>query len=68
MHATLGFPTPKLHVFVRVPGRSIVDGVWVVLLVGSGRDLWNREDPGGVHLSAHDPGNIAIEFYVAPGG
>jgi hypothetical protein len=55
-------------VFVRVPGRSIVDGVWVVLLVGSERDLWNREDPGGVHLSAHDPGNIAIEFYVAPGG
>jgi catechol 2,3-dioxygenase-like lactoylglutathione lyase family enzyme len=26
------------------------------------------EDPGGVHLNAHDPDNIAIEFYVAPGG
>ena len=26
------------------------------------------EDPGGVHLNAHDPDNIAIEFYVPPAG
>ena len=26
------------------------------------------EDPGGVHLNAHDPDNIPIEFYVPPGG
>ena len=26
------------------------------------------EDPGGVHLNAHDPDSIAIEFYVPPAG
>lgn len=24
------------------------------------------EDPAGLHLNAHDPDNIAIEFYVQP--
>jgi catechol 2,3-dioxygenase-like lactoylglutathione lyase family enzyme len=27
-----------------------------------------EEDPAGLHLNVRDPDNIAIEFYVPPGG